>query len=89
MSKTSQGKFKKPSTNSKLYKKVRKEYLQETISLLSLSANSEVLTNMPCEVQQELVFAFLQLCVVQHIKKDLELQVILLKEDEVQDDGKM
>ena len=33
---------KKVSTNLKFYKKVRKEFLQETISLLSLPANSDV-----------------------------------------------
>ena len=44
---------------------------------------------MPREVRQELMFAFLQLCVVQHIKKNLEMPVVLLMEDEVQDGGKI
>ena len=39
-------------------KKVRKEYLQETISLLSLPANSDVLTHMPREVRQEVILHF-------------------------------
>ena len=43
-------------------KKVKKEYLQETISLLSLPAHSEVLTHMPREVIQEMIFGSLQLC---------------------------
>ena len=41
MSKTFLGKYKWPSKNSKLYKKVKKEYIQETISLLSLPVNSD------------------------------------------------
>ena len=72
MSKKPVQKYKKPSTNSKLYKKRHSKYLQETILLLYLPANSEVLTHM-----QEVMSAFLQLCVVQHIKKNLKLQVIL------------
>ena len=44
---------------------------------------------MPCELRKEVVFIFLQLCVAQHIKKNLKLQVVLLMEDEVQDDGEM
>ena len=60
MSRTFAEKYKKLSTNSKLHKKVRKEYLQETISLLPLPTNSGVLTHMPREVQQEVMFIFLQ-----------------------------
>ena len=41
-------------------KKVTKNHLQETISLLSLPANSDTLTHMPGEVRQEVMFAFLQ-----------------------------
>ena len=44
---------------------------------------------MPREVQQEVVFKFLHLCVAQHVKKNLKLQVVLLMEDEVRDDGEM
>ena len=44
-------------------KKVTKEYLQETISLLSLPANSEVLNHIPHEVRQKMIFVFLQLCI--------------------------
>ena len=44
---------------------------------------------MSREVRQEEMFLFLQLCVVQHVKKNLELQVALLIEGEVQDDDKM
>ena len=44
---------------------------------------------MSCELRKEVVFIFLQLCVAQHIKKNLKLQVVLLMEDEVQDDGEM
>ena len=35
------------------------------------------------------MFAFLQLRVAQHIKKKLELQVVLLMDDEVRDDVEM
>ena len=70
-------------------KKVRKEYLQETISLLSLPENSDVLTHMPREVQQEVIFALLQYHLAQHVKNNLELQVVLLMEDELRDDDKM
>ena len=56
MSETSLGKYRRPSKSSKLYKKVRKEYLQETILLLSLPANSDVLTHILREVQQEVIF---------------------------------
>ena len=75
MSKNSRGKYKKPSTNSKLHKKLRKEYVQKTISLLPLPGNSEGLSHMPHEVRQKLMFVFLQLCVLQFIKKNLELYV--------------
>ena len=44
---------------------------------------------MPREVQQDVIFVFLQLRVAQHINKNLELQLVLLMEDEVQDDDKM
>ena len=75
MSKISRGKYKKPSANSKLHKKLRKEYVQETISLLFLPGNSEGLSHMPREVRQKLMFVFLQLCVLQYIKKNLKLYV--------------
>ena len=78
---------KKLSTNSNLYKKVRKEYLQETI--LFLQANSDVLTCMPSELCQKVIFAFLQQRVLQHIKNNLKLQVVLLVEDMVRDDGEI
>ena len=42
---------------------------EEKISLLSLPENSEVLTHMPREVRKEVMFVFLQLCIVQHIKQ--------------------
>ena len=89
MSKNSLGKYERPNKNSNLYKKVRKEYLQEPISLLYLPANSDVLTHMPREVQQEVIFALLQYHLAQHVKNNLELQVVLLMEDELRDDGKM
>ena len=89
MSKTCAGKQKKSSANSKLYKKVRKEYLQETISLLSFPANSEVLSHIPSELRQEVMFVFLQLHVSQNIKKNLELQVVLLMGNEVRVDDEM
>ena len=54
-----------------MYKKVGKEYLQETISLLPLPANSDVLTHMPHKMRQEVIFVFLQLRAGQHIKKNL------------------
>ena len=41
------------------------------------------------EVIHEVSFVILQLCVVHHIKKNLELQVVLLMEGELPDDGKM
>ena len=85
MSKTSLGKYKRLSKNSKLYKKVRKEYIQEAISLLSLPANSDALTQMLLRVRQ-VIFAPL---VGQLVKKNLELPVVLLMVDEIQDDGKM
>ena len=44
---------------------------------------------MPREVRQEVMFVFLQLCVVHHIRKNLELQVVPLMKYEVRDDGKM
>ena len=44
---------------------------------------------MPREVQQDVIFVFLQLRVAQHINKNLELQLVLLMEGEVQDDDKM
>ena len=44
---------------------------------------------MLSEVRQEVMFAFLQLRVAQHIKKKLELQVVLLMDDEVRDDVEM
>lgn len=47
MSKEPLWKYEKQSTNSKLYKKVTEKYLQNTISLLSLPTNSEVLTHIP------------------------------------------
>ena len=61
MSKASLGKYKKARTSLKFFKKGRKEFLQETISLLSLPANSDVLTHIPREVQQEVILVFLQL----------------------------
>ena len=57
--------------------------------MLPLPANSEVLIHMQHEVRQKVMIVFLQLCVVQHIKKDPELKVVVLMEDEVRDDGKM
>ena len=72
MSKTPSGKCKCHVKVKSGIKKVRKEYLQETISLLSLPAHSEVLTQMPREVIQEVIFVFLQLCVIQH-KKELRV----------------
>ena len=55
-----------------------------------MPANSDVLsTHMPREVQQEVIFSFLHLHVAQHIKKNLELQVVSLMEDEVRDDGEI
>ena len=80
---------KKVSTNLKFYKKVRKEFLQETISLLSLPANSDVLTHMPRELRREVIFVFLQLSTAQHIKRNLVFQVVLLKEDEFRDGNEM
>ena len=44
---------------------------------------------MPPEVKPDVMFEILQLCVMQHIKKKLEFQVVFLMEDEVQDDGEM
>ena len=44
---------------------------------------------MPREGIQEMNFIFLQLCVVQHKKKNLELKEVLLMEDELPDDGEM
>ena len=44
---------------------------------------------MPREVRQEVIFVFLQLRTVQHIKRNLVFQVVLLKEDEVRDDNEM
>ena len=64
-------------------------FLLETISLLSLPANSEELTHIPREVRQEVIFVFLQLRTAQHIKRNLVFQVVLLKEDEVRDDKEM
>ena len=84
------GKYQKPSANSKLYKKSHKKYIiQEKILLRSLPVNSEVLARMSRELRQEVMFVFLHICVVQHIKKNLELQVVLLMEDEVRDDSEM
>ena len=56
---------------------------------LSLRTNSEFLTHMSRDVQQEVIFLFLQLCVVHYEKKNLELQVVLLMEGKVQDDGEV
>ena len=89
MSRTSPWKCKYQVQIKSGIKKVRKEYLQETISVLSLPANSEVLTHMEREVIQEVIFAFLQLCVLQYIQKKLDLQTKLLMEDELPDDDEM
>ena len=89
MSKTFPGNFKCQVKVKSGIKKVRKEYLQETISLLSLPAHSEVLTQMPPEVIQEVIFVFLQLCVTHNKKKNWELQVVLLMEDELPDDDEI
>ena len=59
MSKTSLGKYKRPIKNSKLYKKVKKEYIQEAISLLSLPVNSDALIHMLRAVRQ-VIFALFQ-----------------------------
>ena len=56
---------------------------------LSLRTNSEFLTHMSRDVRQEVMFLFLQLCVVHYEKKNLELQVVLLMEGKVQDDGEV
>ena len=58
MSKTFPEKYKRPSTNSKLYKKVRNKYIQEAISLLPLPANSDALTHMLLGVRQVLFALF-------------------------------
>ena len=65
------GKIQKPSTSQNWYKKSEKKnpYKQQ---LLSFPANSELLTHIPCEVIQEVIFVFFQLYVVQH-KKELGL----------------
>ena len=89
MSKTPPGKCKCQVKVKSGIKKVRKEYLQETISLLSLPAHSEVLTEMPHEVIQEVILVFLQLCVIHHKKKNWELQVVLLMDDELPYDGEI
>ena len=67
----------------------QKKYLEETTSLLFLSANSGVLT--ACHVSYERRWCLYSFSYVflQHIKKNLKLQVVLLMEDEVQDDGEM
>ena len=57
--------------------------------MLSLPANSEVSTHMLREVIHGVIFEILKLCVVHDIKKNLGLQVVLLMEDELPDDGKM
>ena len=57
--------------------------------MLSLPANSEVSTHMLREVIHGVIFVILKLCVVHDIKKNLGLQVVLLMEDELPDDGKM
>ena len=44
---------------------------------------------MPREIRQDVMFVYLQLCVVHCTKKNLELQEIILMEDEVQDDCKV
>ena len=69
MSKTFPGNFKCQVKVKSGIKKVRKEYLQETISLLSLPAHSEVLTQMSREVIQEVILVFLQLCVMHNKKR--------------------
>ena len=89
MSKTPPGKCKCQVKVKSGIKKVRKEYLQEAISLLPLPARSEVLTQMPREVIQEVIFVFLQLCVIHHKKKNWELQVVLLMDDELPYDGEI
>ena len=93
MSNTSLGKYIKSSLTSKLYKKskksipTRKNFVVVFSSKLSFPA--EVLTHMPREVRQEVIFVHFQLGAVQHRKMNLELLVALLMKDEVRDDGKM
>ena len=44
---------------------------------------------MAREVIQEVIFAFLQQCVLRHIKKNLDLQAKLLMKDELADDDEL
>ena len=69
-------------------KKVKKEYIQEAISLLSLPVNPDALIHMLRRVPQVIV-AVVQYSVAQDVKKNLKLQVVFLMEDEARDDGKM
>ena len=59
MSKTSLGKYKRPSKNSKFIKKIKKEYIQAAILLLSLPINPDALIHMLRGVRQ-VIFPLLQ-----------------------------
>ena len=88
MSKTSLGKLKRPSKNSKLFKKSLKR-IHATSNFVVFFASKFRCINRHATWGMAGDICTSSITFAQHVKKNLELQVVFLIEDEVRDDGKM